>query len=256
MSFWAGLAGAINPVGLIGTAAAGAGDVLNYMGQQKANETNINLARENREWQERMSNTAYQRAMTDMKRAGVNPMLAFSQGGAGTPASSAAQVENEEMGNALKNSATSAVQAVQLDKELRQADAGIALTDAQRVATEAQAENNRETAKKTAVERKQIAANTKVLEQEAPKRAAEASYASKNLAEREKYAKWEAIFDVVRNGIGAGSSAVGLLQDVANPLRIGKPKFESDGQGKLRNPVTGETYYSGSKYNPTPKRKK
>lgn len=44
---------------------------------------NAEEAAKNRSFQEQMSNTQYQRATKDMQAAGINPMLAVSQGGAG-----------------------------------------------------------------------------------------------------------------------------------------------------------------------------
>lgn len=59
---------------------------------KKAYKRQVKLYRENRDWEERMSNTAWQRGVADMMAAGINPMVAFNQGGASTPTSSAPDV--------------------------------------------------------------------------------------------------------------------------------------------------------------------
>jgi hypothetical protein len=77
-------------------AAAGAvgASLIGASGQRSANKKNISLAQDNRQWQENMSNTEYQRSMRDMRKAGLNPMLAYSKGGASTPSGSVATAQN------------------------------------------------------------------------------------------------------------------------------------------------------------------
>lgn len=55
-----------------------------------ARQFSASEAQKQRDYELEMSNTAYQRAMADLKKAGLNPVLAYAQGGASTPVGSVA----------------------------------------------------------------------------------------------------------------------------------------------------------------------
>lgn len=120
---------------LVGAATSMGGSALDFFAQREANSANTAMAREtnsfnaaeaqkNRDYQTTMSNSAYQRSMDDMQKAGLNPMLAAQQGGASTPGGATAsgvqaRVDPASMGRGLTNMAASALELSSMAEDVR-----------------------------------------------------------------------------------------------------------------------------------------
>ncbi len=80
-------------MGWASAAGAVAGGLISAGGQSSANKRNWQIAKRQMEFQERMSNTAVQRRMADLKASGINPLLA-ARFDASSPAGALATMQN------------------------------------------------------------------------------------------------------------------------------------------------------------------
>lgn len=87
---------------------------LSLLGGLASNAASARAAEKQMEFQKWMASHSYQLAVGDMRKAGLNPALAYMQGGASTPSGAQAEVKD-----ALTPAVSTALQAKQLEAQLQ-----------------------------------------------------------------------------------------------------------------------------------------
>jgi len=126
---------------------------MDFLGQSQANNANVALMNQGNafnaaqskaqmDFQERMRATQYQTAVEDLKKAGLSPMLAYTQGGSGNLAgSSASSISAPPQANKLSGLVNAATKGAQYMETIDQQKLQNALTTAQITDTEKAAQN-------------------------------------------------------------------------------------------------------------------
>lgn len=138
MGLFSGIGKAIKKIGGAALGAVTGGNLgsifssaLGYLGQERANDQNMDIASMNNETAIELANSRYQRQVKDLAAAGLNPMLGYLKLDGG-------QLPNLQQAR-VENSAASAAQAAMTNAQIRAANAQAQQAESQSDLNSAQA---------------------------------------------------------------------------------------------------------------------
>jgi len=232
---------------LIGGGIGLLGGIMGRDAARDASHANQVSADRQMAFQERMSNTQYQRGMSDMRAAGLNPMLAYSQGGAGGASGASASNIAPDYDNAASGIASSASSYINQKRERSLMDSQVDLQAAQVKTALSQQKLNQASARSAE-------ADARATETMLPALKSKSSLEKRQNEINDKMLPYDAVMNRVGQVMGMGASATSIGRFLKKPNldsgRISVPKnpVRKDSQvgrtkgGTLYDKHTGEVY--------------
>lgn len=213
----------------IGDMATG-GAISNAKSVADTNQMQMQLSQKQMDFQERMSNTAYERAMADMRKSGLNPMLAMNNGGASQPSGQMATLtapRKGDIGAGLLNTAKSVATGIP-EIQNTQAQTGLAkanteLADANVDKASANARESDENTALVAAQRQKVNLDREKARHEIRERSAIADQAERdNSISKNRYDidKAAAKYDAIATRVG---QAAGIINTAKKAGSYGTP---------------------------------
>lgn len=227
----------------IGTAVGAiGGGIIDFLGNQSANEENRRQFDETmafnkemltsaRQYNTEMANTAHQREMADLRKAGINPMMT-AMGGNGAP-SPVSPTSTQGVGNAAKapqigaqlaSAIPSALSAANTLAAIKNADADTILKKANAIEASARTQQATSNAKQADEMTKQIARGQDAYAAEADARKNKASIEIKNAAT-------DKLLEQLVKGSSIGSNAVDMIKSLLNGASYKKGRRDGRAEG-------------------------